>query len=397
MAKSTPKLRARKAAGRRASRPLPHPDFPLFWHGSGRWAKKILGKLHYFGKVADDPAGKAALEQWLAQKDALLSGRKPRPIGEGLTVGGLAGKFRAAKEQQRASKEIAQSTLIDYQRVCDLVVRVFGATRLVDDLAADDFEKLRGEIAKRFKLVALGNEINRVRILFKYGYDAGLIDRPIRFGPTFKRPAKKALRKARGAKAAKMFEAAEIRALAAGASVQLRAMILLGINCGFGNADCGTLPMSALDLVGGWVSFPRPKTGVDRRCKLWPETLAALAAAIAARPKPKDAAHSDLVFLTKRGQPWHCEDTVAGPLSAEFRKLAVKLKLYRRGCGFYALRHGFETIGGETADQVAVNHVMGHADASMAGVYRERISDKRLEDVAAFVRAWLYASEAQVA
>lgn len=50
-----------------------------------------------------------------------------------------------------------------------------------------------------------------------------------------------------------MFEAQELRRLIAAANVQLKAMILLGVNCGFGNADCGTLPLSALDLDGGFV------------------------------------------------------------------------------------------------------------------------------------------------
>ena len=83
-------------------------------------------------------------------------------------------------------------------------------------------------------------------------------------------------------------------------------------------------------------------------------------------------------------------ETQDSPISKEFRKLLDKLKLYRRGLGFYALRHTFETIAGESRDQVAVNFIMGHADASMAGVYRERISDDRLGDVVNVVRGWLF-------
>ena len=36
-------------------------------------------------------------------------------------------------------------------------------------------------------------------------------------------------------------------------------MILLGINCGFGQTDISSLHEKALDLEGGWVTFPRPK------------------------------------------------------------------------------------------------------------------------------------------
>lgn len=98
-----------------------------------------------------------------------------------------------------------------------------------------------------------------------------------------------------------MFEAVEIGRMLEAAGVQLRAMIYLGINCGFGNADCGQLPMRAVDLEAAWIDFPRPKTGIARRCPLWPETVQALRAALADRPQPKDQTHADLLFITKYG------------------------------------------------------------------------------------------------
>jgi integrase len=161
-----------------------------------------------------------------------------------------------------------------------------------------------------------------------------------------------------------------------------------------------------VDLKTGWVNFPRPKTAIDRRCPLWPETIAAIKEAMEKRPKAKQREYDDLIFVTKYGQPW-AKDTSDSPVAKEFRKLldsidtdAAKVakkrkskppaRIHRPGLGFYALRHTFETIGGESRDQVGVNHIMGHADASMAGVYRERISDERLRDVVNVVRLWLF-------
>ncbi len=378
-----------------AERPAkPHKDFPLFPHVRGYWAKKVRGKLVYFGKITDDPKGDIALNKWLADKDSLLAGPTPRLQQDGLTLRDLANRFLTAKQHLVDEGALAPRTWLDYHATCDRILGAFGKTRLVLDLAADDFESLRASMSKAWGPVAVGNEINRVRVVFKYAYDAGLIDRPVRYGPGFKRPSRKTLRQARNAKGEKMLEAAQLRKLIEAAPAPLKAMILLGLNCGFGNSDIGCLPVSALDLKRGWHSFPRPKTGIARRCPLWPESIKAITEANVARPTPKDPDNAGLVFITKYGLSWS-KETRDNPISKEFAKLLKANGMHRKGLGFYLLRHAFETIGGESKDQVAVDHIMGHARDDTASAYRERISDDRLIAVSDFVRNWLFAKPAR--
>jgi integrase len=134
-------------------------------------------------------------------------------------------------------------------------------------------------------------------VAFKFAWDNGLIDRPVSYGQAFKRPSRKVVRIDRAKKGPKLFTAEEIRRLIDAAGASMRAMVLLGFNGGFGNADCGHLPRSAVDLEGGWIDFPRPKTGIPRRCPLWAETVQALSEAGSKRPEPKQEEHAGLVFI----------------------------------------------------------------------------------------------------
>ena len=111
----------------------PRPDFPLFPHATGRWAKKIRGKLHYFGKWADPDA---ALHRYVEERDDLYAGRKPRRNREGLMVKDLVNKFLLAKKARVDAGELALGTFGDQYKTCKRVLLVFGGDRPVDDLAS---------------------------------------------------------------------------------------------------------------------------------------------------------------------------------------------------------------------------------------------------------------------
>jgi integrase len=191
-----------------------------------------------------------------------------------------------------------------------------------------------------------------------------------------------------------LFTAEEIHRRLGAAGQPLKAMILLGINCGFGNADCGRLPFDAMDLDRALIDFPRPKTGIPRRCCLWPETVEAIRDAMAARPEPKQADLAGLVFITSKGLSW-AKDTNDCPIAKETAKLLRRLGINgRTGLGFYILRHTFRTVANESKDQPAVDFIMGHEVPHMSSVYRETISDARLRTVANHVNCWLFAQKA---
>ena len=394
-----------KTAARRKSAPekpeKPNPDFPLFPHATRRWAKKIKGRLHYFGHW-DDPDG--ALDKYLREKDYLHNGKRVPVVTDGLTVGDLCNKFLTWKKQLMEAGELTPRSFGDYHRTCRFVVAAFGKWQLVDELDATDFQKLRVAMGKDRGPVTLSNEITRTRVVFKYADDQGLIARPVRFGPAFKKPTRKTLRKSRAAhkqaNGLRMLEADQIRKLLDVAPAQMKAMILLGVNCGLGNTDCANLPQTAVDLDAGWLDYAREKTGVERRCRLWPETVEALRAAIDSRPAPNDKSDARIVFLTHRGKRWvrtkltgedeNLKQSLVDGIGREFAKLLTSESMKRPGLSFYCLRHVFQTIGEECGDVVAVRGIMGHVDSSMSDPYRERISDDRLRRATDHVRGWLF-------
>jgi integrase len=375
----------------------PHPDFPLFPHAMGQWAKKVLGRTRYFGPW-DDP--QAALERWLEQRDDLLAGREPTAAGVGMTLEDLADRFLMAKEAAVRGGELHRQTYCHYWRTFVRLLQCLGKTRRIGSLGPEDFDRLRAALSERNGLLRTKVEMQRVRCLFKWAFDQGYLDKPVRYGAAFKSPTQKAIRVVRQRQGSRMFSAAEIRSMLAATAKRpvLRALILLGINCGFGNNDCATLAKSALDIEAGWVSHPRPKTGAPRRAKLWPETIAALGQAMIRNPPPRNPEDSRIALLTSQGYRWRHTGVSHDAIGIKFYRLLTRLGIYQPGRTFYSLRRTFATVAEESGDEVAKSYIMGHlADVNdMRAVYRQRISDRRLEAVADYVHAWVFGESTEL-
>lgn len=395
------------------SRPSkPYPDFPLTPHASGTWQKKINGRIFYYGRWGKIVNGKMtrlpgdgwreALALYEAVREDDHTGRERRAALEdgkvkvlrggttNPTIADLCNHFRSAKGRQKDAGELSIRMYAEYVATTDRMVREFGMHRPIDDLRPADFAKYRVGLTEQFGPVRVGYEIQKCRTVFKHGLDNGLIEKAVRFGSEFKKPDRKTMRLHKAKTGKKLFTAAEVRALVQAAGVPLKAMVLLGVNCAFGNSDVGTLPLSALDLAGGWVTFPRPKTGIERKAKLWPETVTALRDALAERPEPKDNAADTLVFVTKYGNPWAAGGK-AHAVTLEFGKLMKAVKVTRPGVGFYSLRHTFRTEADAVRDPNAIRTIMGHTDDSIDANYTHGIADARIEAVTDHVRAWLFA------
>ncbi len=368
--------------------------FPLWLHPSGQWAKKVKGRTCYFGTDRDK-----ALKRYAAEREDLEAGRRPRQAPGSVTMAGLANTFLTSKRETVDSGELTAAQWSEYHRTCETLVGSFGRERSVSDIRPEDFRKLRAKAAKRLGPFALAKLIQMSKTVFAFAFRSELIAVPIRYGDEFDKPTRRVMRLER-AKTVRLISAADAWKLLDTAGPQLRAMILLGLNGGYGQKDCSDLQRAALERRPGWLDAARQKTGVGRRCPLWPETIEALDAVHIDRPDAIDPDDSGCVFLTTFGRRWvryndHGTEKRGVRIDAvalELKKAAKRAQVAMPG-GFYVLRHVFRTNADGAKDGPAIDAIMGHVDESMGATYRESIGDDRLEAVTNHVRAWLLAAK----
>lgn len=416
----------------------PSEDFPLTRHRNGQWCKKIRGKQYFFGvhafpwealelylrlrpfleagrSMAQARADAAAAPSIAARDRAICgSGEISRPmVGQAVPdvlLRDLCEQFLAERQRDVEANKLDARSFAAYHHAFTLMLRTLNPNLPVRNLRPADFSLLHDALCLGASPNVSTGRIGRIRSLFNWGAEMGHIDRTPHYGRSFKKPKAWEIRAARANRGRQHFEAAEIRALLNAASPQLKAMILLGINCGFGNTDLAMLTRSVVNLDTGFVCFPRPKTGVWRRAALWPETIEQLRLVERIRPAPINPADADLVFITRHGRPWvRCSELrpsktrkfsvgTCDSICQEFEKLRAELGIKdqtaksKGGLAFYALRRTFRTVAERTLEERAIRTIMGHSAAGrdIAEHYLKGPEEECLQRVAACVRNWLF-------
>ena len=317
---------------------------------------------------------KTALNRYLEQAAFLHAGKLPKPkcAGDALSIKTLCNLYLDHQDARAVIGEIKLRHISDQISLLRAFVRFVGPNRLLSDISTVDLQNYRKKLIKAGKSPnTINNRIAAVKAMYSWALDNEIIDNS---------PRLKAVKKITPPKQEKStFTVRQIQKLLEYASIQLKAMIWLGLNCGFGCTDCAELQWRNLDLKNGRVNIPRGKTGISRNLPLWPETVQAI------KDVPKKG---DLIFYTRRGNPWVSsirssekdgteKYTKNDAVSKEFSKLMKKAGIHApKGTGFYALRRTAATLAAASGDPFAVQKLLGHADVKMASTYVQNISEQ---------------------
>ena len=342
---------------------------PLTLHKTGQYCKKIKGKIYYFGKDK-----KIAKQRYYEQAAYLHTGKGSisKASEENISIRYLCNLYLEIQQSRVAAGQIKLRNILDQRSLLRDFVRFVGPNRNVADITTMDLQHYFSKLVRANKSAnTINNRLAAVKAMYSWSLNNEVISTC---------PNLKVVKKITKIKKEKVtFSISQIQSLLENADTQMKAMILLGINCGFGCTDCAELKWDDLDLDNARVSMPRGKTGIERNLPLWPETVLAL----------KTITKSgELVFYTVKRNPWvrtiHTINkngkekfTKNDEVSKQFSKLLKKAGIKtEKGVGFYTLRRTVATLAARSGDPFAVQKLLGHADLKMASVYVQDVSEQ---------------------
>lgn len=370
------------------SRPKkPYKTFPLWPHKSGSWCAVIDNRRHSFGGWSQDQKGDAALTRYHSFMETKRKGIAPLVTDHTVTVKEVVNRYLTRQFRRASSGDLGQRDYGDAMRSITVFAGLVGGGTRVSDLRPAHFTTVRDKLAEKMSASTVKRHITHIKGMFRWAFDQGLIIAPPRFGGEFKPPRKSAPRPVL------LFTAEEINGMIAKATLPLRAMIRLGIECGFGNNDVATLRWEQVNLDKRLMDLHRAKTFIARRCAISADLVNDLKAWREIQETRKvPIKDPGLVFTTLNGERYVRETPRADPLkppgivdsvAVAFGKL-LRDKLKWRipgesdGRFFYTLRRTHRTWTDELRDPHASALVMGHSFGSVAGLYVQHVDNARL-------------------
>jgi integrase len=346
---------------------------------SGQYYVTRGGKRIYLG--ADPDEALVRYHRLALGQQAVRTPPPAPPAVFGITVKELVNRFLAT---QQANWRNPQVTLRGYKNWFRRFLLDHRGLR-AEDLTIEMFAAWKLSLRKRgYSQNSINHFLGAIRALYRFADDSGLLTtlpklRRVRNEPAHGREAQK-----------RIYDARQIGRLLQHADPQLRTMLLLALNCGFGPKDIQDLRWE--HLTREHATLPRSKTGIVQTFRLWPETQAALArleadrAARIARLAKRGRVRTDNghLFVTKFWRPWN-KDAVA----EQFRRLCRKAEV---PCyGFYRLRHSASTAIALEASPHVQRRFLRHSQLQQQVTYTH-VPDSEVDDALVRARARLLSS-----
>ncbi|HBG26988.1 MAG: hypothetical protein A2Y10_15415 [Planctomycetes bacterium GWF2_41_51] len=341
--------------------------FPLTLHPTGQFCKKIKGKLYYFGKDK-----KIALQRYLEQAAFLHTGKTILIEKEdSLALKTLCNLYLEYQEKKVQANNLSAGHFQDQVKSLRKFTTFLGQYCEIEQIGTLDLQNYKQKLLKCFSAQRVNLNIGIMKAMFHWAKKNDVLKNIPNIDAINK---VKIIKKERN-----VFIPEHILKLLQFSDNQMRAMILLGLNCGFGCTDCAELKWNDLDIDNSRVNLPRSKTGIGRNLLLWQDTVDT----IAKLPK-----RGELVFYTRNGNPWvrtikniKADGTVKyvndNAISKSFSKLLKKTGIKaEKGVGFYTLRRTSATMAARSGDPFAVQKLLGHADLKMATTYVQDVSEQ---------------------
>jgi len=350
--------------------------FPLTLHPTGQYCKKIRGKIYYFGSDR-----RQALQNYLDQATFLhgYDSSLQKSADSNMTLKQLCDMYLKYQHTKLQANNLSARHYNDQIGGLNKLMDFLGQNCKIKDISTLSLQNYKRNLQKHYGSVSrLNLHISIMKAIFHWARKNDIL----RNIPNIDAVSRgKVIHQDRFT-----FDSAQIHRLLVFSDIKMKAMIWLGLNCGFGCTDCAYLKWTDLDLVNGRVKLPRRKTGICRDLPLWPETVKAL---------QKIPRTGNLVFYNSRGNPYmqtilktdidgNEKYIITNMITTTFSRLIKKTGLnVPKGTGFYSLRRTSATIAARSGDPFAVQRLLGHADLTMATRYVQDVSsqtDKVIEN-----------------